>query len=50
MKIELTKAQAKHLKWVLSKEAEELAECLCDSSLLMIKDIVEMPITILTIF
>ena len=34
MKIELTKAQAKHLKWVLSKEAEELAECLCDSSLL----------------
>lgn len=34
MKIELTKAQAKHLKWVLSEEVKELAECLNESSLL----------------
>ena len=34
MKIELTKAQAKHLKYVLSEEVKELAECLNGSSLL----------------
>ena len=32
MKIELTKAQAKHLQWVLSKNAEENQEALAYDS------------------